>query len=84
MTPQINSENRYAVSLARTHLIVRDGMRGDAAVSQMAEDMRTIAASKGNVTESDLTLLGWTASQVTMHNANARARAIRQSVRVVT
>ncbi len=49
--------------------------RAAEAVDQMADDMRLLAARNGDVTESDLSLIGWKLAQIRKHGTAARERA---------
>ncbi|MGJ5149829.1 hypothetical protein [Bradyrhizobium sp. HKCCYLR1023] len=53
----------------------RAGLLADRLVTRMAEDMREAAACGGGITESDLLQRGFTASQIKLHAADARALA---------
>lgn len=53
----------------------RAALTGEAAVEQLADDMRFAATRLGNATREDMSLLGWKYSQLTEHEAAARERA---------
>jgi hypothetical protein len=55
----------------------RAGLKGDAAVTQLADDMRQAGQREGGVTETDLELLGWTKSQLIELGKSANIRAQR-------
>lgn len=63
----------YSPNLDRAHL------RGQAAVSQMADDMRLMTANAGCVTEDDMKVLGWTRGQIATLGDAARNHAYAQS-----
>lgn len=62
-----------AISAPRPHL------KGQAAIDQMADDLRVIKTRAGGVSRDDLALLGWTQSQIDRHGTAARERAERLS-----
>lgn len=49
--------------------------RAAEAIDQMADDMRLLAARNGDVTEDDLSLIGWKLAQIRKHGTAARERA---------
>lgn len=53
----------------------RAGLTGDEAIERMADDFRYAKTRLGNVTESDMSLLGWKKSQLTEFGAAAREAA---------
>jgi hypothetical protein len=72
------------IDLASMHspYLVRAKLRGrDAIVEQMADDFRIIVTRRGSVDSEDLELLGWTPSQINLHGADARRRALALELR---
>ncbi|UZE51095.1 hypothetical protein ONR75_11040 [Rhodopseudomonas sp. P2A-2r] len=63
-----------------THGRSRPELKGQEAVSQMADDMRVIKTRVGSVTCEDLGMIGWMMVQVDHHHAAARELAERLSL----
>jgi hypothetical protein len=59
--------------------IDRGSLAGKAAVEQMVDDLRNYAAVHGNVTRDDLSLLGWSGTQIDTHIVKAREAANKRS-----
>lgn len=53
----------------------RAGLTGEAAVAQMADDMRLASQREGGVTDRELELKGWTSAQVKALAPRANIRA---------
>lgn len=73
---------RYAISLSYNPVLDRARLRGKAAVEQMGFDFLMFAASAGSVSQDDMELIGWTATQVTLHSTEARRFANRYADRM--
>ncbi|MGE3990362.1 hypothetical protein [Pseudorhodoplanes sp.] len=66
----------YALVATHSPYLDRAGLRTEAKiVGQMADDFLVFATNRGCVTEADLELAGWTASQIAAHGAAAARRA---------
>lgn len=61
----------------------RAPMKGTTAVEQMADDMRIVNTRVGTVTVDDLSLIGWTRTQLEKHGQAARELAASQSLVMV-
>lgn len=69
---------QFAVRAAFSPYLDRAALKGrEAIISQMADDIRLFAATRGDVTEDDLSLAGWTATQLQSFGKDAAARARR-------
>jgi len=53
----------------------RTALSGEAAIEQLADDMRIAATRLGYATKEDMSLLGWKQAQLTEYEAAARERA---------
>lgn len=74
-TAPIPHFKRYAVRMSYTPNLDRAQLRGKRAVEQMAHDFLMFSASAGSVNQDDMELIGWTATQVTLHATEARRYA---------
>jgi hypothetical protein len=56
-------------------VLPRADLSGEAAIAQMADDMRLASQREGGITDRDLELKGWTGDQVKMLAPRANIRA---------
>lgn len=75
--PYVPYPKRRAMRMAYSPNLDRSRLRGAEAIEQMAHDFLTFAANAGSVNASDLELLGWTPSQITLIAPDARRYATR-------
>lgn len=70
----------HAHRLTASPWLDRAGLRGkDQIIAQMADDLRVMNATRGCVTETDLTVIGWTTTQIVLHGQAATQLAYRQA-----
>jgi hypothetical protein len=78
MQPDIRSGLKAAYS----PFLNRAALTGAAALAQMADDLRVLAANAGCITEANLELVGWLPEQITRHGRDAARQARARSERV--
>jgi len=79
MTPSQHS----AFKMTYSPFLDRAKLSGDAAVAQMADDLRVFVANAGAVHESHLDLIGWLPDQIAKHGTAARRLAFQSGERVL-
>jgi len=73
--------SRLVKTIVPSAFLARATLPRSRAIEQMADDMRVLAANKGDVTEHDLELLGFTAQQISLLGRDAAQRAQALSLR---
>lgn len=81
----MNSDLRSAFKAVYSPFLDRAGLCGaETILTQMSDDLRTMSASAGCITEADLELLGWTKVQLAKYGQDAcrlaRAKSAAQRI----
>ncbi len=82
--PQRNPDIRSGLKVAYSPFLDRARLGGKAALAQMTDDLRVLAANAGCITEGDLELLGWLPAQIAKHGIEAGRQARARSERVAS
>ena len=78
MTKNIARARQLSLLAASAALVnPRAVLTGDAAIAQLADDMRYAVTRLGNVTQDDMSLLGWSRTQLATYEIAARERAYK-------
>lgn len=77
--PIFGMETRMITSRPANDHVSRPELKGLRAVAAMADDMRVIRTRNGGVTREDLSVVGWSISQIDTHGSAAREMAERLS-----
>lgn len=75
-----NPARNYALIITKSPYIDRAGIRAKQQIIEtMADDLRVIAANRGDATEKDMKTLGWSTQQIASYGDEAAQLAYRQA-----